>query len=301
MKDKMNKEKITDVSIVIPTYNEGKNILSSLKDLKNVMDNSSYSYEVIVVDDGSTDNTVKLLEPLSWIRLFKRPINMGTGAARKYGTLRAHGKYVVWTDADDCLPHDVIPEFVKELDENEEYDQVVAARTSEQGNIKFLRVPMKWLIRKLAIYLTEQEIPDLNCGLRAFRRNIGFKYLYLLPKGFSCVTTMTLAFLINGHPIKFYPIEYKKRVHGKSKFRPIKDTARYLLQVIKMVMYFDPLKIFLPIVVVLMLISIGKLGYDISTRGFSIPGSTIVVLMVSFQTLVIGLLADLIVGMSRKE
>ncbi len=292
--------KQVDVSIVLAAYNEEKAIADELEIIKKAMDSSKYSYEVIVVDDASTDNTAKIVGKYPRVRLFERPINLGTGASRKYGTLQAKGKYVVWSDADLTYPNHQIPELVKVLDESEQYDQVVGARTSEQGHTKILRVPAKWCIRKLAIFLTGSDIPDLNSGLRVFRRDVALKYLYLLPRGFSCVTTMTLSFLINNHPVKYFPIEYKKRV-GVSKFRPIHDTVRYLTQVIRMVMYFNPLKIFLPVAAALLFIGVGKLFYDIIARGFSITGSTIVALMVAFQVLVIGLLADLIVGMSRKE
>src|SRR4029450_2471502 len=85
------------------------------------------------------------------------------------------------------------------------------ARRGEAGTYRLLRVPAKWAIRKLAAYLTSTDIPDLNSGLRAFKRGVAEPYLHLLPPGFSWVTTLTLAFLSNGHQVKYVPIDYFKR------------------------------------------------------------------------------------------
>ena len=296
MIDKVKKDTV-DVSIVLATYIEEKSIKEELERIKEAMDSSEYSYEIIVVDDGSTDKTPDIVEKnFPWVKLYRRPVNYGTGTARKFGTERAKGKYIVWSDADLTYPNYLIPELIPYLDN---YDQVIGARKTEEGEQKFFRVPTKWFIRKLAIFLSGKNIPDLNSGLRAFKREIGLKYLYLLPPGFSCVATMTLAFLINGHPIKFVPIDYFKRV-GKSKFHPLKDTWEYILQVIRMILFFNPLKIFLPISIFLIIIGIVKFLYDIIFWHFSIKGSTIVAIMIALQILVFGLLAELIVKMLKK-
>ena len=123
----------------------------------------------------------------------------------------------MWTDADMTYPNERIPEFVQYLLDNPDVDQVVGARTTEQGTHKFLRVPAKWVIRKVAERLAQTKIPDLNSGLRAFRRDVSLPYLRLLPPGFSCVTTITLSFLSNQHPVDYLPIDYAKRA-GTSKF-----------------------------------------------------------------------------------
>ena len=106
-------------------------------------------------------------------------------------------------------------------------------------------MPAKWFVRKLAERLTNADIPDLNSGLRAFRRPVALPYLKLLPPGFSCVTTITLAFLSNGHEVRYIPIDYAKRA-GRSKFHFFSDAYRYVLQVLRMVMYFNPLKVLMP-------------------------------------------------------
>lgn len=279
-----------DVSVVLPVYNEVGHVLDEINRITSAMDGSSYSYELLVIDDGSDDGTPEVLEGVDGIRLIHLPTNRGSGYARKVGTRAAVGDIVVWTDADMTYPNDEIPALVKELDD---YDQVVGARTSEEGTAKWARVPAKWFMRKLAEYLTLTEIPDLNSGFRAFRREVALPYLHLLPKGFSCVTTITLAFLSHGHTVHYVPIEYSERA-GDSKFHWRRDTARYLLQIIRMVMTFNPLRVFLPIGGVLVLIALGKVGYDAVTNSLRITSNAVILTIVAFQVIAIGLLADLI-------
>ncbi|MGA7269450.1 MAG: glycosyltransferase family 2 protein, partial [Acidimicrobiia bacterium] len=232
-----------DISVVLPVFNEEGHVEAEIDRIRQTLDASSYSYEIIVVDDGSVDDTATLLRNREDIRLIELPSNRGTGHARKVGTRAAHGEVVVWSDADMTYPNDDIPQLVKVLEEG--YDQVVGARTSEQGTHRWARVPAKWFIRRLAQYLVQTPIPDLNSGFRAFRRSVALPYLHLLPQGFSCVTTITMAFLANGHSVQYIPIEYKKRA-GRSKFHWWRDTQEYLLQVVRLVMTFNPLRVFLP-------------------------------------------------------
>ncbi len=194
--------------------------------------------------------------------------NGGSGTVRRIGTQRARGEIVVWTDADMSYPNERIPELVQMLEKDPTIDQVVGARTSEQGTHKLLRVPAKWFIRKLAERLTNAQIPDLNSGLRAFRRQVALPYLRLLPPGFSCVTTITIAFLSNQHDVRYVPIEYAKRA-GTSKFKFVTDAYRYILQVLRMVMYFNPLKVLMPVALFLLGLGIAKGIYDMVVHPLS--------------------------------
>jgi hypothetical protein len=202
---------------------------------------------------------------------------------------------VVWTDVDMTYPNDKMPLLVKEL---EGYDQVVGARTSEQGSHKALRVPAKWTIRKLASFLTRTKIPDLNSGFRAFRADVGRQFLNQLPSGFSCVTTLTMAFLANGYSVKYMPIEYAPRA-GESKFHWRRDTTRYLTQVVRMVLSYSPLRVFMPIGGALFALGIVKLVYDLFDKDFRIGTNTLLVLFAALQIIVVGLLADLVVRVTR--
>jgi hypothetical protein len=204
---------------------------------------------------------------------------------------------VVWTDVDMTYPNGEIPRLVKEL---EGQDQVIGARTSEQGTAKAFRVPAKWFIRRLASYLTETEIPDLNSGLRAFRRDVGLQFLHLLPAGFSCVTTMTMSFLANGYSVKFVPIDYAPR-SGRSKFHWWVDTRRYLRQVIRMVLLYNPLKVFMPVGLSLLGASVVKLVYDLVDKHFRVATNTIVLLFTALLVMAIGLLSDAMVQLTKSR
>ena len=284
-----------DVSVVLPVHNEAGHVEREIQRITSALEASPYRYELIVVDDGSTDGSDEILAGLEGIHLVRFGRNRGTGAARKAGTHLARGRVVVWTDVDMTYPNEDIPRLVKEL---EGFDQVVGARTSERGKMKALRVPAKWLIRKLASYLSDTKIPDLNSGLRAFRGDVARQFLHLLPAGFSCVSTMTLAFLTNGYSVKHIPIDYRPR-EGRSKFHWWTDTKRYIRQVIRMIMSFNPLRIFLPISLGLTALGTTKLVYDWVTRDFHLATNTLLIFFAAFQMLAIGLLADLIVRSNR--
>src|ERR1700710_357862 len=155
-----------DVSIILPVYNEAEHLVQEVDRVRASMDASPYSYEIIVINDGSSDNSAEVASGIEGIRFINFLQNRGSGSARKAGTTAARGRVTVWTDVDMTYPNADIPQLVKELDG---YDQVVGARTSEQGTMKGLRVPAKWFIRRLASFLTRTKIPDLNSGFRAFR------------------------------------------------------------------------------------------------------------------------------------
>jgi glycosyltransferase involved in cell wall biosynthesis len=284
-----------DVSVVLPVYNEKGHLTTEIDRIRAALDASGYTYELIVVDDGSDDGSGEALLDIEGIRLLRFAKNRGSGSARKYGSRAARGRVVVWTDADMTYPNERIPELVKELDG---WDQVVGARTTEEGTAKLFRVPAKLMIRKLASFLTETPIPDLNSGLRAFRRDVGNQYLHLLPPGFSCVTTITMAFLANGYSVKYVPIEYSKRA-GKSKFHWWRDTKRYLTQVVRLILSYNPLKVFIPLSLLFFFVGAGKMAYDIVDNDWRVATNTLLVLFTAFQIFAIGLLADLFVRLSK--
>jgi glycosyltransferase involved in cell wall biosynthesis len=281
-----------DVSVVLPCYNERDHVELEVKRIRTALTAAGLRHELVCVDDGSTDGTREVLQAIDGIRTILLPRNQGSGTARRIGTQQARGRVVVWTDADLTYPNERIPELVAQLDET--YDQVVGARKSEAGTYRLLRVPAKWAIRRLAAYLTSTDIPDLNSGLRAFKRTVAEPYLRLLPPGFSCVTTITLAFLSNGHPVKYVPVDYFKRA-GRSKFHPFRDAYNYLLQVLRMVMYFNPLRVLMPVALALLATTAAKLAYDLVVHHLRVTGSTVLVGLAAFNIIAIALLADLVV------
>src|SRR3954447_12577301 len=285
-------------TVVLPCYNEQDHVLQELERITGSLDASGLSYEILAIDDASTDGTLAVLRaaaehmPHVQVLAFRR--NGGSGTARRIGTLRARGEIVVWTDADMTYPNERIPQLVELLRADPSYDQVVGARTSEEGTHKWLRVPAKWLIRKIAERLSNQKIPDLNSGLRAFRRSVSLPYLRLLPPGFSCVTTITLAFLQNQHDVHYVPIDYAKRA-GTSKFHFVRDAYRYILQVLRMIMYFDPLKVLMPLALWLLFAGFIKSIVDMVRHPFYFPANTVLLVMAGLLIGSMALLADLIV------
>jgi glycosyltransferase involved in cell wall biosynthesis len=290
-------EPLVDASIVLPVFNESGHLEKEIFRIRESMNASDYSYEIIVVDDGSTDGSAEMLEDIDDIRLLRFTTNRGSGSARKYGTLAARGRVVIWTDVDMTYPNDEMPAL---LDNLAGYDQVVGARRTEEGTVKFLRKPAKWFIRRLASYLTGVRIPDLNSGFRAMRREVALQFLYLLPVGFSCVTTITMAFLSNGYSVKYYDIDYFPR-EGSSKFHWWRDTRRYLLQVVRMVLSYQPLKVLMPPAVMLGVIGLGKLIYDLFDKGGRIGTNTIVILGAAVSIGFLAMLADLLVHLNKKR
>ncbi|GIF48430.1 glycosyltransferase involved in cell wall biosynthesis [Asanoa ferruginea] len=292
-----------DVTVVLPCYNEQDHVLLEIERISAAMDRSGYSYELLAIDDCSTDNTLSVLRDAELrfpnLRVMPFHRNGGSGTARRIGTREARGEIVVWTDADMTYPNERIPELVQLLEKDQNIDQVVGARTSEQGTHKLLRVPAKWVIRKIAERLAGQKIPDLNSGLRAFRREVSLPYLRLLPPGFSCVTTITMAFLHNQHDVRYVSIDYAKRA-GSSKFHFVRDAYRYILQVVRMVMYFNPLKVLMPPALWLIGIGIVKVIYDVIAHPVRVANNTVMLLMAGLIIAAVALLADLIVR-SRAE
>ncbi|TQL98336.1 glycosyltransferase involved in cell wall biosynthesis [Actinoallomurus bryophytorum] len=286
------------VTIVLPCYNEQDHVIDEVERICKAMDASGHTYELLAVDDFSTDGTLARLEeaaphfPNMQVVPFHR--NGGSGTVRRIGSQQAKGDIVVWTDADMTYPNDRIPELVDILDTDRSVDQVVGARTTEEGTHKLLRVPAKWFIRKTAERLAGQKIPDLNSGLRAFRKDVAEPYLKLLPPGFSCVTTITLAFLSNQHDIRYVPIDYAKRA-GSSKFHFVHDAYRYILQVLRMVMYFNPLKVLMPPALWLIGLGIAKGVFDMVVHPVRFANNTVMIFVTGLIIGSMALLADLIV------
>lgn len=277
------------MTVVLPAYNEEEAIGKVIDDVRKALDTTAHTYEILVVNDNSTDKTAEIAASKG-ARIVHKVMRGGSGASRRTGILNAEGEIIVMLDADGTYEASDIPKMLSYFPQ---YDQVNGARTSEQGTLKFLRTPAKWFIRMFACYLTNTNIPDLNTGLKAFKKDIMKKYLWVLPDGFSCVTTMTLAFLSNGYAVKYVPSAYHKRI-GVSKFHPVKDTANYFSTVIRMVMYFRPLRVFLPLTGFLIIFGIIKAILSLVYTS-TLQESDIIIFISAVLLFALGLIADLIV------
>lgn len=285
------------LTVLLPAYNEAEAIAPVVAELREALRAWDGDYEILVVDDASSDATAQAARA-EGVRVVSRPVNGGSGAARKTGILEARGPYIAMLDADGTYVASHLPEMLAFLPA---YDQVNGARTVEAGTMKALRVPAKWFIRKLAEWVSGHRIPDLNTGLKVFKRDVMKDYLWALPPGFSCVTSMTLSFLCNGHPVQYVPVGYRKRI-GKSKFHPVKDTLRYGSTVLRLVMYFRPLRIFAPLALLLGLLAVGKGAYDVFVHPkHTLQESDLFLGITAVLVLVLGLIADLIVAQARRR
>jgi len=290
-----------DVTVLLPAYNEEQAIEHVLAEVVAALADEPLKFEILVVDDASSDRTVAYAERFAArctrceVRVLRRRENGGAGAARKDGVRAARGEVVVMLDADGSYPAASVRDLLRHFPD---YDQVNGARTSEQGTMPLLRRPAKWLIRRLACYLTGREIPDLNTGLKAFKRDAMLEWLWVVPDGFSCVTTMTLAFLTNGYAVKYVPTPYRQRI-GRSKFHPIKDTLAYLNTVIRITSYFRPLRVFLPAAALVLGLGAAKSVYSFVTTG-TMQESDVVLLTAGFLTAMFGLLAEIVVAHHRR-
>jgi glycosyltransferase involved in cell wall biosynthesis len=276
-------------------HNEEACLEQEILRIKEGLDASKYSWEMILVDDASTDDSAKIADKFPWIRRITFPVNRGPGAARRVGSQAAKGEVIVWSDADMTYPNH---EFAQLVDALGDADQVIGARRTEEGTLRLLRAPVKWVIKKFASILTKSEIHDLNTGYRAFRREAALPYLPLLPSGFSHVSTITLTMLMDGKRVIYTPIDYAQRA-GRSKFHPIRDTYVYVMQILRMVTFFSPLTVFMPLGLTLLGIGGLKLIYDIVDHPLRVAINTMLILFAGFQIVVLALLADLVVARTR--
>lgn len=273
------------VTIVVPAYNEERGIGPVLDELRRL----DPEWEVLVVDDGSTDGTAREVERHG-VRVIRHKSNRGYGASLKSGIRAAQAPLIVITDADGTYPNERIPELVRGLSE---HDMVVGARVGRNVAIPLVRRPAKWALNTLANYLSETRIPDLNSGLRAFRREEVMRYFDILPSGFSFTTTITLAYHVNDRFVLYLPVDYHKR-EGKSKIKPIQDTLNFTALILRTILYFRPLKIFLPFAGALFVAGLAVLFYSWKFTPKIMDASVSILLVSALQMAAIGLLADLI-------
>lgn len=248
-------------SLIIPCFNEALGIEKTLEEILLAL-NGLNDLEIIAVDDGSRDATFPILEKFasqtSNIRVLQNTSNCGYGASLKRGILEAKGEKIIITDSDGTYPASAIPRL---LAESREYDMVVGARTGRNVNIPLARKPVKWFLLQYARWMAKADIKDLNSGLRVFKKEDALRFFPLLPEGFSFTSTITLAMHANDMSIKYFPIDYRKRI-GKSSIRPIHDTLAFFSLVLRTTMYFKPLQVFggLSVFLISMAIITGILG-----------------------------------------
>ena len=244
-------KKTVEVSVIIPAYNEEASILSVVERVQAAMTEIGCEYEILVIDDCSQDETGELAAQAG-ARVVTRPYNMGNGAAVKTGIRQARGQKIVFMDGDGQHAPEDIRRLLQEL---ERHDMVVGARTSDSDSDIHRNLANK-IYNGLASYVCDRKIEDLTSGFRAIRTEIAREFVHLLPNTFSYPTTITLALARSGYSFTYVPIKASRRV-GKSKIRLVRDGLRFLLIIFKVTTLYSPLKIFVPVSVMMFLLGIG--------------------------------------------
>jgi glycosyltransferase involved in cell wall biosynthesis len=278
------------VTIIIPAYNEGEGLSRALAGLIPITERSGW--EVIVIDDGSTDNTAEVIRE-SGAKLASHPYNKGYGASLKTGIRNASGDIIVMMDSDGQHSGADIEKLLEHMDQ---YEMVVGARSRDV----LVRAPGKKILSIVANFLSGKKIPDLNSGFRAVRKKTVRSFLHFCPNGFSFTTTITLAYLREGFSVKYVPIEADVRVGRSSSVKFFRDGYKTFLLIIRVIVLFNPLKVFMP--ASLLLFAAGALFtlYGIIAFGRA-PNTGILAILSSIILFFMGILADQISSIRRER
>ena len=285
-------------SIIIPCYNEKNAIRDTIESIRSVIHNSKMNdVEIICVNDGSTDGSEHVLNALARehqtgdLLVVHHNRNQGYGAALKTGIRRSQKTYICITDADGTYPNERIPDLIDQITKHD-LDMVVGARVGPNVDYSKIRSIPKMILVPWVSFLCGTDVPDMNSGLRIFRRDRSLDFLKLLPDGFSFTTTITICLLRNRYAVEFTPISYAKRI-GKSHIKPVRDTLRFTQLILRTGMYFAPMRLLSPLIVILAaLFTISGL-YDLAILN-NLTDKTVLLGFASLNVVMFALLADMI-------
>jgi len=279
------------VSIIVPAFNEAETITQVVQALREL---NHINKEIIVVDDGSTDATAEKAHTAGADKVIRHHKNRGYGAAIKTAVNNARFDIIVTFDADlQHNPEDIL-KLLEHLDD--ETDMVVGDRSAVEP-ISYRKLG-KWLLQRVAEFLSRERIPDLNCGLRVFRKSSFYDILSLLPDGFSFSTNLTLAMLKNDFTVKYIPISYKPRQKGVSRLNSITDGLNVLTLIFRLITIYEPMRVFLPVSVTFFILGL-LYGVIMVVLTFNIPDGAVLLMVVGVLLFFFGLLAEQISELRR--
>ena len=279
------------ISVVIPAKNESGAIKTVIELIRRQLPDA----EVLVVDDGSTDETAVICEAAG-ARVISHRYSMGNGAAIKTGARSATGDIIVFMDADGQHDPNDIRRLIEKIDEG--YDMAVGARR-DNAHASTGRGMANRFYNRLATYMTGQKILDLTSGFRAVRADRFREFLYLLPNGFSYPTTITMAFFRAGYSVAYVPITAAQRI-GKSHIHPLKDGLRFLLIIFKIGTLYSPLKLFFPVAFIHAGFGLGYYAYTYASDA-RLSIATVFMLTAAVTIFLIGLVSEQITALMYKD
>ncbi len=284
--DSMEAKENTEVSIIVPAYREAEGIAAVIERVCRVMDALDHSYEIVVVDDGSDDETARRAKEAG-AQVISHPYNMGNGAAVKTGIRNAKGETLVTLDGDGQHAPEDIPRLLEKLGP---YDMVVGARAGDSA-VSLHRSMANRIYNRFATYMCKRRIEDLTSGFRAVKVEIARQFVSLLPNTFSYPTTITMAVVRSGYSLTYVPVKTTRRV-GKSKIRLVKDGSRFLLIIIKIATLFSPMRVFLPVSALMFLSGVGYGLFRIFGLGTRYGPTSAMLMTVAIVIFMVGLVSE---------
>jgi len=286
----------TNCTIIVPVFNEEHEINSTIDRILSITATiPSVQFELLCVNDGSSDGTAAILDQRKDLRVIHHQVNRGYGAALRTGIEASEGEWLFITDADGTYPLEELPRFWASLASG--VDMVVGAREGVGINEAPFRRLARWILRKMVQLLTGSMVPDLNSGMRIFKRKLYQEFRHLLPMGFSFTTTITVASLYSGYIIKYLPIKYSLRT-GRSNIKPVQDFFSFTILILRLASYFEPLRFFLPLSLIFFILAILRSVRDVIVANY-IGSLSVMFFVVALQLFITGLLADVIVKRSN--
>jgi len=284
------------LSLILPAFNEELAVGRVVNEIHAALEGWPGRWEVIVVDDASADRTAAEAEEAGAMVL-RRAQRGGTGAAIKTGLRSARGEWAALLDADGSYDPAALPGLLELLPA---YDLVNGVRDRDFGRLAAVRMFAKRLLTHLAQWVSGKRIRDLNTGMKVFKREMALAYLWALPDGFSAVSSLTLAFVCDGRQVGYVPVPYRPRI-GQSKFHPLHDTSRYLATIFRLVLYFRPLRVFLPLAAGIFAVALPLAIGHMLFSPLGLADADVILFGLATMTAMFGLLAELIVAQRRGQ